>query len=194
MLYYDKHSSWLDPCVKDDDARLFLSAHDLRILATYRNIPREKIAERLLCLQYFYNSILNRGIDDPKQEIFLGVLEKRITYFKNLQFLYEKEIIYPDNNPNIYDTTKVEKYFFGEKGIASEQNEAYTKRYLNNTPMYDERSNSYWGELWLELIDPAHRQLDFYKEEWLKRKDKDSFFIFLEKYPVSSREPMFVSY
>lgn len=155
----------------------------------YHKIPKENISEREEYLKILHNRILLEDCASPtKKEHIVSHIEKRINYFKNLNFLYENEILYPDSNPLIYDKEKVKKVFFNTSEN-QDKNKQYEKRYLNNESLYDFKNNNYWGELWLEMLDPAHRELDFYKHQWLKDKSTEPFFTYLEKQNISHREP-----
>ncbi len=184
MTYYKKHSTWLDLNVDIVNSNFFNSKEEVNFLLKYYNIPKEYISERKTHLIMLCKKILsNNECQTKEQKYIIENLEKRINYFENLEFLYNNEIIYPDANPHIYNEDKLSKYFF-----QNIQHPIYKNRYLNNTCMYDVKNNSYWGELWLELIDPAHRELDFYKKNWINEKSTDSFFIYLEKQNISHRE------
>ena len=80
-------------------------------------------------------------------------------------------------------------YFFKDNDNYTDKSSKYEERYLNNQPLHDVKYGGYWGELWLELIDPAHRELDFHKSNWLNEKSKDPFFTYIEKQNISHREP-----
>ncbi|MDD4519685.1 MAG: hypothetical protein EOM53_05230 [Alphaproteobacteria bacterium] len=189
MTYYNKHSSWLDINISDDSFFSFISKRALVALKNYHKIPTNQLSEREQYLRLILNKISCEDSNNEKHKNqIISHIEKRINYFENLNFLYDNEIIFPDNNPLIYDVDKVEKYFFNNH-LPMNNEKKFIKRYLNNQSRYDIKNNNNWGELWLEMIDPAHRELDFYKHKWLESKSKDPFFLFLEKQNISHREP-----
>lgn len=60
---------------------------------------------------------------------------------------------------------------------------------LNNKEYYDAKNAEFWGNYWLEIIDPAHRRLDTYFELWSNKKTHNPnlppFFLWLEEQNVS---------
>jgi hypothetical protein len=46
--------------------------------------------------------------------------------------------------------------------------------FMHNSRLYDSLNGQYWGEYWIETLDPCHRQLTPYYDNWrnqLKTKD-----------------------
>jgi len=64
----------------------------------------------------------------------------------------------------------------------------YRPIFLHNCKEYDSAIGQYWGEFWIETIDPSHRQLTTFYNSWRKDNSKEhlgKFFLWLEEQNLS---------
>lgn len=162
----------------------------LRQLEEYQQLPKDKlelIAPRCACLLRlsFLCAASERSnqIDIDALDGISKIAENKRRYLWELNRLYAAGVLLQNNQ--IYDRQQVSPYF------NSFANKNYTPVKLNNTQFYDSNIGIHWGEFWLEAIDPAHRQLDNQKDQWLHvidQKAKAPFFLWLEGQTISRSE------
>jgi hypothetical protein len=182
--HLEYNSSWLDISFNSDDFKKIIPDYIISIFESYNKIPKEDTVSRKLVLTQAHKLLLiknkSSNLKDLKKTI--SNVEKRINYFSALDFLFKHGILFKEKNSDVYNVTRLKKVFFEHHNI---KNNNYSLRYPNREIIYDFSTNNWWGDMWLQLIDPAHRELDFYKNAWLDSNTCDNFFIWLEKQPIS---------
>lgn len=82
--------------------------------------------------------------------------------------------------------------------VSSLQSSKWTPLFLRNDRSYSLKMGEFWGEFWLESIDPCHRRLAHYYQLWLDTNPPRStrpgidyfpFFLWLESQPLSKDMP-----
>jgi len=75
---------------------------------------------------------------------------------------------------------------------------AYLPLILINSRHYDSKLGVFWGEYWLETLDPCHRRLASYHDIWKREAAKNHsfppFFLWLETQDVSADIPFIAFY
>jgi hypothetical protein len=154
----------------------------LNQLREYHQLPKDKLdfialrCASLLRLSFLCassNGLSQTDIDAINNISEIAANKRR--YLSELSRLHKRGILLQDSQ--IYDKKKISPYF---NAFA---NKKYSPVKLNNAQFYDSNIGIHWGEFWLEAIDPAHRQLDNQKDQWLHdidQKGKAPFFLWLE--------------
>lgn len=157
-------------------------------IAAYHSIPKDdyhKISDRIASLAQISRHIEKQAICGEISKTLKDMQEtadRKMEYLSKIQALHEIGILVSDSR--IYDAEKIRDYF--ERGSEGE----YIPVTLNNQIYYDSANARFWGEYWLEIVDPCHRPLEHYKDKWLQESvDGDGkrvpFFMWLEKHEVS---------
>lgn len=92
------------------------------------------------------------------------------------QYLNELKIRFEDGS---FEYSALYKYHMDQNGILK----GLQPIFLHNSKEYDSTNGQYWGEYWMETIDPCHRQLTTYYNLWRKSNPNSSlgtFFLWLE--------------
>ena len=88
-----------------------------------------------------------------------------------------------------FEKTYLVNYHRDVTGLTS----IYMPIFLNNRRHYDSNRGEFWGEFWLESIDPCHRQLMSYYDLWTQQKGNKqpllAFFLWLEDQNLSKDVP-----
>ncbi len=83
-----------------------------------------------------------------------------------------------------FEYSKLYTYHMDTNGILK----GFKPIYLHNSKEYDSANGQYWGEYWIETVDPAHRQLTTFYNLWRKLHPDSSlgdFFLWLEDQNLS---------
>lgn len=113
---------------------------------------------------------------------FSRVSRKKANYLKALDRLYEDGVLLRQSG-DVYNRSLIEDYFIDNEPSAY-KNGSYTPIVLHNKRHFDEKQENWWGEYWLEIIDPCHRALDNEVVRWIdvcsRGLDTPPFFLWLE--------------
>ncbi|MDD3020666.1 MAG: hypothetical protein PHX61_06760 [Alphaproteobacteria bacterium] len=177
--------SWIDPptvLAVEKIPKFSRPIAVLKQLEEYHRLPKDKLeftaprCASLLRLSFLCaSSECKNQIDVDTLQGISKIAENKRRYLWELNRLHRAGVLL--QNDQVYDRQKVSSYF------NSFANRTYDAVKLNNTQFYDSDIGIHWGEFWLEAIDPAHRQLDNQKDQWLHvvdQKDKSPFFLWLE--------------
>ncbi|MDE1152357.1 MAG: hypothetical protein PW788_07455 [Micavibrio sp.] len=156
------------------------------LIAAYHGLTKDSydtISDRCASLEkvslHIEKKIICNEASKTLQDI-QGTSDRKREYLARVRDLYEAGILVSDSR--IYDAEKIRSYFESDIG------NKYSSISLNNHIYYDSANARFWGEYWLEIIDPCHRPLEHYKEKWLQERIdglQTPFFIWLEKHEVS---------
>ncbi len=153
------------------------------LITAYNNISKDDIESfdkrgtaLMQVASYIQTHVIEGSVSDVLTDIQTTALQKR-AYLRKLEQLYATGIL--TTGEGIYDPEKVRSYFEDFKSLPEKQ------AVLSNEMHYDSKNARFWGEYWLEVIDPCHRPLEHYKEQWLQEKSARPFFLWLETHEVS---------
>jgi len=176
---YKDAASWQDV--------MFCSEHNVDCglysqIEEYAKIPKHDLVARRDCLTNLL-SLCNTGISKN----VLNSLNMRINYFNQIINMYNTGILYKDHNPQIYNKSEVISLLTPKK--------AHQKLiYPNDKTFYGSQINDIWGDAYLDILDPAHRNLIFWKHVWLNSGSRIPFFTALEEYMMSPDTPCIFFY
>lgn len=118
--------------------------------------------ETKILLRKFLGHIRNIGLN-------------KMRYLNDLKLIFDKDH---------FSSAYLVNYHTDTTGIMP----GYKPIYLHNSQEYDSFNGQYWGEYWMETIDPCHRQLTTFHKSWGKRNPDahlGSFFLWLEEQNLS---------
>lgn len=149
-------------------------------------ISKECLAQRIEAIQRII-IYLENWLDSelPYHHSFFlsnicAIAKNKILHLKELEQLYQK---------GWYRAEYLKNYHFD----VSELQEGYSPIFLCNKRMYDSFNGQYWGEYWMETIDPCHRQLTPYYELFTyihgANESLLTFFLWLEEQNLSKDVP-----
>lgn len=184
ILNIADNCSFIDIPQCDDIKQYFdlKNASVLKVIDEYHSIEKNKISNirnRIILL----NSIQHKlsRLNNKKLNILEDYANKKRNYLNCLSEMFNSEILLP--NRKIYDKEKLVSYFEGKKNNKS--------ICLVNDTRFDYKTNTKFGEYWLEVIDPSHRSgIDFYKRVWEKEGNNTNFFMWLENNECFHNIPM----
>lgn len=151
-----------------------------QLIQQYHSIEKtdpSKLTIRISYLKEITDAILIlvEQESDPRAKKFLNNIyltaEEKERYLEALDAMRLKLSMNPDY---------IQAYMLDVEGISGNR----TPLFLVNKRAYDSKLRIYWGEYYLEVIDPCHRFLTSYYDAWLAtnptNNDYFSFFIWLE--------------
>lgn len=147
-----------------------------KLVKSYHNVDKtidENICRRLKELEKIINYVNDWLIEDLplKLDFFL----KNILTIANNKYEHLKELHYIFQN-SLADPESLKEYHYDISKLKNN----YHPIFLCNHRMYDSFNGQYWGEYWMETIDPCHRQLTpFYELFRFKYGPNPSLFDFL---------------
>lgn len=155
------------------------------LVRNYHNISKtslEKMSERIHALSLISDH-LDKKIESEKNKVFKKFLIHINDITKNKKwYLSELKKNFDNNN---FDYEYLREYHTDLSGLSS----THKPLYLCNKRMYDSLNGQYWGEYWIETIDPVHRQLttfhDLWKKEKVNKPNLPLFFLWLEEQNLS---------
>lgn len=152
------------------------------LIAKYSQIPKDQIPT-ISCRIKKLNKIIDflkdwidnrlETIDKKKHLIWISEISiKKRNYLSHLLHIYSNQLHLPTSQidthtdiSNLYDSTK-------------------TCVILNNQRFFSLKLREYWGDFWYESLDPCHRRLTPYLDQWkvLLKTDSETpdFFLWLE--------------
>lgn len=176
---YKNVVSWQDVVVdpkKDIDAGLHSK------LSEYAKIPKCDLVTRR---DFLNNIVSSSGAGVPSS--ILKSLNMRIEYFNRIIQMYDTGILYPDYNPQVYDESRVISLLKPKKNVKN-------LIYPNNKVFYGKQKKDVWGDAYLDILDPAHRNLVFWKQQWLNSSSCQPFFTALEEFVLPPDMPCVLFY
>ena len=191
-LAYSIPPPWID--IPNDNYGLIApkkneSFHNLdKLVKEYHKIPKEKkelVVKRIESLKRIV-CYLEICIKNEKSKIHFNFLNNILKIARNkLWYLNE---LHERQTKKEFSHKKLTAYHSDLTGLKS----TYTPLILYNKRMYDSSNGQYWGEYWMETIDPCHRQLTPYYELWKTQRKGgtlDEFFLWLETQTLSKDVP-----
>jgi len=176
---YKDPASWQDiSFCSEHDVDCGLRAH----VQEYKKIPRFDLKIRRDCLN---NIISLYGAHMTKN--LLDAFGMRIKYLDKIINMYDTGILYKDHNPGVYDISMV-------KSLLTPGNAPQNLIYPNSKTFYGNQTNDIWGDAFLDILDPAHRNLIFWKYVWLNSDSRMPFFTALEEYIMPPNTPCIFFY
>jgi hypothetical protein len=177
---------WID--LPSDDYTLILGYTNQnsfllnQYISTYNQIPKDQVStleNRVLALEKiaeFVTEWLGGRLEaiDKKKHIqwILEIAQKKKAYLIQLISVYAK---------GLHLKPFQEEYHQDLSRLEDEQKKSV---FLNNSRFFSLKMREYWGDFWMETIDPCHRRLTPYLMRWEEEKAKDSttpeFFLWLE--------------
>lgn len=161
---------------KSEDMKQYFKLENstiLKLVDEYHIIEKDKISNiknRMILLNSIHHKLSN--CENEKLNILGMYAKKKKNYLNCLNEMFNREILLP--NQQIYNKEKLLPYFENKKDSKSVC--------IVNEVRFDYKTNTKFGEYWLELIDPSHRLgIDFYKRIWEKDNSNTNFFMWLEK-------------
>ena len=152
------------------------------LIRRYNEIPKDRI-ETLSCRIRKLGKIIDlikewtenrlESVDKKKHLLWISEMAaKKQGYLDALLQIYETKL---------HEETGLEAYHID---LFSFQDRSKTPVFLNNHRFYSLKMREYWGDFWMEAIDPCHRRLTPYLEQWegLKKTNPEipHFFLWLE--------------
>ena len=143
----------------------------------YYLIPIDNFNDKI---EFLYNLLINPDFENDLKNVKHHII-KKINYLKAIIELYQYEILLK-NSKYIFNYELVYEYFKTQNIDAIE---------LKNGVYWDRYSTKFAGNYFLEIIDPAHRELIMHKYEWEQLYSKKDFFAYLELYSNNKKEKIF---
>lgn len=147
------------------------------LIKEYYKIPKKDFSNRVDFLSKFLIEI-NDGYKRER-----SIILKKINYLNKLILLYQNKVLIK-NSKDIYNYD----YFYNNY-IKSKNSEGIE---LKNKLYWDDYNKKFAGNYFLEIIDPAHRELVSYKQKWDELSINEDFFVFLEIFSVTKKEKTFI--
>ena len=160
----------------------------------YEKVPKTQLSlidERCGTLQDIATSISgyqsSQGHDVSNANDLTSFIAAKVGYLQQIKHLFGSGVLVDDpRDPQVYDREAVRAHF------ETCNNQTYSAMILNNEVHYDVKTSRYWGEYWLEAVDPCHRPMEHLKAKWLADNHtgagKTPFFMWLEDGNVSPYE------
>lgn len=146
-------------------------------VSEYAKIPKYDLTTR----RDFLENIISLYKSNISKHI-LNAFILRLEYFNQLVHMYDTGILYKDCSPQVYDETRV------VASLTLKKNSKKLK-YPNKEVFYGNQMNDIWGDAYLDILDPAHRNLIFWKQVWQNSGSKLPFFTALEEYIMPPNTP-----
>lgn len=90
---------------------------------------------------------------------------------------------------DIYQNGKHEKEYQEKELCTIDELTNYQPVVLNNFRCFSLKMREYWGDFWFEALDPCHRRLTPFLEQWRALKDPPHFFLWLETQHIPKYVP-----
>lgn len=122
-------------------------------------------------------------IDKPKHLKWIAeISEKKKNYLMQLLQMYENKL-HKDELQNLYHTD-----------ISMLKDISKTPIFLNNHRFFSLKMREYWGDFWYESLDPCHRRLTPFLDQWKAVKNRNPeqvphFFLWLETQHIPNYIP-----
>lgn len=181
-----------DDCVEISNFKNEVFENFNKSVAKYHSIPKnleKHLKDRVEALEDVLKVIseLLISISDTQEKKFLEniqvIARNKQSYINSLELIAQQ---------GLYRQDKLEEYHFDITSLEGN----YQPIFLFNQRMYDSLNGQYWGEYWMETLDPAHRQLTPYYELFRKKKEKEpsllEFFLWLEDQNLSKDVPYLI--
>lgn len=177
------------------------------LIACYNEIAKDQIAtlgNRVKILEkiivFLGNWVENSlsVIDKKKHLIWIQTIaESKREYLSQLNVLYtrqldrleiQEKLLICDIKNNFFDSNSRKEHLPNDIADNSTDLEVKQNSYeiitLNNNRFFSLKMKEYWGDFWLEAIDPCHRRLTPFYMQWIKIKEHHPetphFFLWLE--------------
>lgn len=162
-----------------------------QLIENYNAIQKDQennLDERVLRLEQIL-SFLKNWIENE-----LSGIEKK----KHLNWLYsiaEGKKNYLSALKNIYREKKHAESSL--KSYHSDPRDLIDKKFqpivLNNRRLFSLKMREYWGDFWIESLDPCHRRLTPFYDQWMRESEKNKeiphFFLWLENQHIPKYVP-----
>lgn len=193
LLFSKEDLSWIEPPSVESLKEINISIKNKNVsslLKDYKRIAARNFQDRITALSYIQEEL--SGVDfDPLDIKLKKICSDKSNYLKHIIYLQENNIIYNDTNLDIYNKELLQDFFVNNEDITLDGKQ-YTPRNLSNEVLYSFEQSRFWGENWLEVVDPAHRMLDHQRHIWQRLvksgEVQDNFFVFLETMHISPKE------
>ena len=161
------------------------------LIRKYNQIPKDQIATlscRIIQLDKIVSLIKDwtdnrlELIDKKKHLIWISEIAiKKKNYLVQLLQIYENKL-YEDEAQNAYHAD-----------ISMLQDTSKTPVFLNNHRFFSLKMREYWGDFWSETLDPCHRRLTPFLDQWKALKkinpEMSHFFLWLETQHIPKYVP-----
>jgi len=154
----------------------------------YHTLSKGSLEERISLLAEI-SGLFTKYLGNNENEITVDIIgrlnnltNKKIRYLKSLQSISEL---------GSESTTALAKYHFDASGY---QNSELSPLFMVNSSSYSVKMKEFWGDFWLETLDPCHRRLSPYYNHWIqstqpKTPEPIEFFLWLENQYVPQSTP-----
>lgn len=147
----------------------------------YEKTLQENLSARIQALEgiiHYIESWLTQETQKPK-----------LAFLENIQKIASNKKAYLEKIRELYFYHLDDPIILKNKYRPDLTNIDQKPLYLVNKRFYDSKNGMYWGEHYLEVLDPCHRQLTTYHDLWKALKEADPntspFFLWLEKQNLS---------
>ncbi len=152
------------------------------LIVEYNLIPKDQLITlscRIKKLEKIINLIKDwtdrclELIDKKKHLIWISeIARKKRNYLAQLLHIYENKL-HEDESQSAYHTN-----------ISDLRDASKTPVFLNNHRFFSLKMREYWGDFWFETLDPCHRRLTPFLDQWKILKETNietqHFFLWLE--------------
>jgi len=178
--------SWIDLPVDDYTLVLGYQSKDVQtlnqLINSYHDLPKgseEAIEPRIEILQQVI-----AHLEGWLQERLTGV--EKVKHLKWVQEIAANKCHYLQKLKKLYSTQQhtEEQLYNYHHDVAELTDPSYEPVILNSQCFFSLKMREYWGDFWLESIDPCHRRLTPFYRQWLRAKEQKQtthpFFLWLE--------------
>jgi hypothetical protein len=152
------------------------------LIRKYNQIPKD-LSSALPCRMRSLNQILDlienwtenhlESVDKKKHLIWIfEIAYKKRSYLGRLLEIYENKL-HEEEAQNTYHSD-----------VSSLKDTSKTPIFLNNHRFFSLKMREYWGDFWFETLDPCHRRLTPFLDQWRALKKTETktphFFLWLE--------------
>lgn len=187
--------SWIDlPNEKYTDVLGYETSHSKKLDELIRNYnlisktDKETLDQRIKLLeeilQFLKNWIENElsGIEKKKHLNWIyEIAEGKKNYISALKSIYEEKR---------YTEASLQAYHLNVEDL---QDKNMKPVILNNRRLFSLKMKEYWGDFWIESLDPCHRRLTPFYDQWISasqnNKNIPHFFLWLETQHIPKYVP-----
>lgn len=186
-LYAESMIDWID--IPQADYKIILASQEVEIenlnqlIDHYHSIDKFSLEKRISVL----DMIRDHLSDLSKQEKFTH--QKSTILFLKRALQRKREYL-----KQLLEMPSDETIMHYHLDIGHISDLCFQPIFLRNNNSYSLKMKEFWGNFWLESIDPCHRRLANYYQFWLNTKPisktYQSFFLWLESQPIPKNVPI----
>lgn len=182
---------WID--LPDDDFVTILGyetpntielSKKVKIYNSLKKSARENLSSRIINLEEIISFVTNwvdHGLSeiDKKKHLswIIDIATKKRNYLIALSELYS-------NNQYLHDAQSAY-----HTDVSSQSDPKRKVVILTNHRFFSLKMREYWGDFWFESLDPCHRRLTPFLEQWEKVTNPPHFFLWLEDQHIPKYTP-----